>query len=324
MKIRRAAPVAALATVCATALVVSGCAVTEDARADTGGGTRLDVVAAFYPLKFVAQQVGGAHVKVVNLTKAGTEPHDLELTPRQVGAVEQADLMLYLKGLAPAIDKAVKQNKPRHVLEATEFAPLEKHGNEVHGADEGPDHEEQGGHDHASAENGDPHVWLDPTRLAAITTGTGDALAETDPEHAQEYRTRASDLVTRLDALDAEFATGLATCERRDVVTSHAAFGYVAERHHLNEIAVNGINPESEPSPARRADIQKLAAQRGVTTIFFETLAEPKTAKSLARDLKVDTAVLDPLEGIEDESAHDYFSVMRANLDALRKGLSCA
>jgi len=331
MKIRRAAPAAALAAVCATALLVGGCAVTEDARADTGDGERLDVVAAFYPLAFVAQQVGGPRVKVANLTKAGTESHDLELTPRQVGAVEQADLMLYLKGLQPAVDEAVKQNKPRHVLEATEFAPLEKHGNEVHGADaehahdeeEGHDHDE-GGHDHASAEDGDPHVWLDPTRLAAITTGVGDALAEADPGHAQEYRARAADLVTRLDVLDGEFATGLATCERRDVVTSHAAFGYVAERYHLNEIAVNGINPESEPSPARRADIQKLAAERGVTTIFFETLAEPKTAKSLARDLHVDTAVLDPLEGIEDESAHDYFSVMRANLDALRKGLGCA
>jgi zinc transport system substrate-binding protein len=130
--------------------------------------------------------------------------------------------------------------------------------------------------------------------------------------------------VNRLSGLDREFTAGLQNCQRREFVTSHAAFGYVAERYHLDEIAVNGVNPESEPSPARRADIQKLARDKGVTTIFFETLAEPKTAKTLAQDLKVQTAVLDPLEGIEDEATNDYFSVMRANLDALRKGLGCS
>ncbi|MGC0414627.1 metal ABC transporter substrate-binding protein [Embleya sp. AB8] len=319
MKIRRAAPAALLATAAASALTLSGCAGTDDAKADTGAGAKLRVIAAFYPMKFVAQQVGGPHVKVTNLTKAGAEPHDLELTPKQVGAISQADLVVYLKGLQPAVDKAISQNKPKHTAEATRFAPLEEHGTEVHGAGD-----EHAGHDHATADHGDPHVWLDPTRLAAISTGVGESLAAADPANAADYRERAAALVTRLNELDGEFATGLKTCARKDIVTSHAAFGYVAERYHLNEIAVNGVNPESEPSPARRADIQKLARDKGVTTIFFETLAEPKTAKTLAEDLKVQTAVLDPLEGIKDEARDDYFSVMRANLDALRKGLGCS
>ncbi|MFI6979389.1 metal ABC transporter substrate-binding protein [Embleya sp. NPDC050154] len=320
MKIRRTAPAALLATAAASALLLSGCAGTDDAKADTGAGAKLRVIAAFYPMKFVAQQVGGPHVKVTNLTKAGAEPHDLELTPKQVGAISQADLVVYLKGLQPAVDKAIQQNKPKHTAEASRFAPLEEHGTEVHGAEE-DGHE---GHDHADAEHGDPHVWLDPTRLAAIAGGVGESLAAADPANAQDYRARAADLTARLNGLDGEFTAGLATCARKDVVTSHAAFGYLAERYHLNQIAVNGVNPESEPSPARRADIQKLARERGVTTIFFETLAEPKTARTLAQDLKVQTGVLDPLEGIENEAENDYFSVMRANLDALRKGLGCS
>ncbi|MFE5332004.1 metal ABC transporter substrate-binding protein [Embleya sp. NPDC056575] len=319
MKICRSAPVALLATAAASALLLSGCAGTDDAKADTGAGAKVRVIAAFYPMKFVAQQVGGPHVKVTNLTRAGAEPHDLELTPKQVGAVSQADLVVYLKGLQPAVDKAISQNKPKHIAEASRFAPLEEHGTEVQGAED-----EHAGHDHADAEHGDPHVWLDPIRLSAIATGVGESLAGADPANAADYRERAAALVARLKTLDGEFTAGLATCARRDVVTSHAAFGYVAERYHLNQIGVNGVNPESEPSPARRADIQRLARDRGVTTIFFETLAEPKTAKTLAEDLHVQTAVLDPLEGIKDEAHDDYFSVMRANLDALRKGLGCS
>ncbi|WP_406286922.1 metal ABC transporter substrate-binding protein [Embleya sp. NBC_00896] len=319
MNIRRAVPAALLATTAASALLLSGCAGTDDARADTGAGDRLGVIASFYPMKFVAEQVGGPHVKVTNLTKAGAEPHDLELTPKQVGKLSKADLVVYLKGLQPAVDEAIKQNKPRHTVEVSRLAPLEEHGTEVHGAED--EHE---GHHHEDAEHGDPHVWLDPTRLAAIATGVGESLAAADPANAQDYRARAADLVTRLNGLDGEFTAGLATCARKDVVTSHAAFGYLAERYHLNQIAVNGVNPESEPSPARRADIQKLARDKGVTTIYFETLAEPKTARTLAQDLRIQTAVLDPLEGIKDEARSDYFSVMRANLDALRKGLGCS
>jgi zinc transport system substrate-binding protein len=319
MKIRAAAPAALLAATAASALLLCGCAGTDDAKADSGGTSKLKVIAAFYPMKFVAQQVGGPHVKVTNLTKAGAEPHDLELTPKQVGSLSQADLVVYLKGLQPAVDEAVKQNKPKHTVEVSKLAPLEEHGTEVYGTED-----EHAGHDHADAEHGDPHVWLDPTRLAGISTGVAESLAAADPAHAPDYRARAADLVARLNGLDGEFTAGLATCARKDVVTAHAAFGYLAERYHLNQIAVNGVNPESEPSPARRADIQKLARDKDVTTIFFETLAEPKTARTLARDLKIQTAVLDPLEGIKDESANDYFSVMRANLDALRKGLGCS
>ncbi|HSA48625.1 MAG TPA: metal ABC transporter substrate-binding protein [Yinghuangia sp.] len=326
MKIRRFGPVALLA---ASALVLSACGGSDDAG-DTSGSGPVDVVAAFYPLKFVTEQVGGPEVTITNLTKAGGEPHDLELTAKQVAAISDSDLVVYLKGFQPAVDDAVAQNKPAHVVDAAVLSPLEEHGTEVegegeeHGPEEGVEHSEDDGHNHSVADGGDPHLWLDPTRLAAVATGVGETLAAADPAHAQDYRNRAAELKGRLDVLDQEFKTGLASCQRKEIVTSHAAFGYLAERYGLHEIAVNGVNPKSEPSPARIAELQQLVKDTGVTTIFFETLATPKIAETLARDTGVSTAVLDPIEGIEDEAKADYFSVMRANLDALRKALGCA
>ncbi|GAA4979311.1 zinc ABC transporter substrate-binding protein [Yinghuangia aomiensis] len=321
MNIRRAAPVSFTALAAVSALLLTACGAKDDAGSTTGSGS-VRVVAAFYPLKFVAQQVGGPEVRVTNLTKPGAEPHELELQPKQVAAVADADVMVYLKGLQPAVDKAVHLEKPDHVVEASELSPLEEHGDEVDGHS-GHDHGGGDGHDHSAEGGGDPHIWLDPTRLATVAVGVGETLAEADPAHAADYRARAADLKTQLDGLDNEFRTGLASCERHEFVTSHAAFGYLAERYGIDEIGVTGVNPDSEPSPARIADLQKLVKDRGVTTVFFETLASPKTAEALARDTGATAAVLDPLEGIKDESKADYFSVMRANLDALRKALGC-
>lgn len=326
MNIRRAVPLSLLAATTASTLLLTACG-TEDKAEATGGGS-VDVVASFYPLKFVAQQVGGPEVRITNLTKAGAEPHDLELSAKQVAGIEDADVVLYLKGFQPAVDKAVDQSKPKHAVDASVLSPLEEHGTEVDGSDghgeEGHAEEEHSvddGHDH---EGGDPHLWLDPTRLATVATGVAETLAQADPAHAQDYRNRAADLKGKLDALDSEYKTGLATCQRKEFVTSHAAFGYLAERYGLHEIAVNGVNPKSEPAPGRIAELQNLVKDKGVTTIFFETLASPKTAETLARDTGVSTGVLDPIEGIKDEGKADYFSVMRANLNALRGALSCS
>jgi zinc transport system substrate-binding protein len=317
MNIRRAAPVSLLAATAASALLLTGCA--ADAGAKTGNGP-VDVVAAFYPLKYVAQQVGGPEVTITNLTKPGAEPHDLELKPRQVAAISDADLIVYLKGLQPSVDKAIAQNRHRTTVEADRISPLEDHGTEVDGTS---GHSGGDGHNHSVASGGDPHIWLDPMRLAAIANGVGEALAKVDPAHAQDYRDRAAQLRDKLTALDQEFAAGLANCRRKEIVTSHAAFGYLAERYGLDQVGVEGINPSSEPSPARIAELQKLVKAKGVTTVFFETLASPKTAETLAHDTGAKAAVLDPLEGVKDESKADYFSVMRDNLAALRTALGC-
>ncbi|MDI2127492.1 metal ABC transporter substrate-binding protein [Yinghuangia seranimata] len=324
MNIRRAVPASLLAAATASTLLLTGCGKDDKASASSGdGGGKVDVVAAFYSLKFLAQQIGGPQVKVTSLTKPGAEPHDLELKPRQVASISDADLVVYLKGLQPAVDKAIAQNHHNGTVEATRFSPLEDHGLEVDGTHDHA-HGAGDGHDHASKAGGDPHIWLDPTRMAAIADGVGEGLAKADPAHAEDYRNRTAELKAEFEALDNDFKAGLATCRRKEFVTSHAAFGYLAERYGLDQIGVNGVNPESEPSPARIAELQKLVRDKGVTTVFFETLASPKTAQTLARDTGATTAVLDPLEGVEDEAKDDYFSVMHANLDALRKALGCA
>jgi zinc transport system substrate-binding protein len=298
-------------TASALALAVAsltGCATDSSSAASNG---KVDVVASFYPFAFVAQQVGGDDVTVVNLTKPGAEPHDLELTPRQVAAISGADLAIYLKGFQPSVDEAIQQNKPAHTLEVSTVVPLTRPVS--------PDEEgENQDHSHLS---GDPHIWLDPTKLAIVAQAVGDQLAAADPPHAADFRARAAALVTRLDDLDADLSAGLRNCRQKTFVTSHAAFGYLAQRYELEQIAIAGLSPEAEPAPARIEQIQREVEEHGITTIFFETLVSPDLAETIARDTSATTAVLDPIEGVKDPTRNDYFSVMRANLGALRKAL---
>jgi zinc transport system substrate-binding protein len=246
------------------------------------------VVAAFYPLAYAAEQVGRPAVTVENLTPAGAEPHDLELTPREVGDVIRADLVLYLgAGFQPAVADAVGR----------------RHGPSLQLL---PD-----------SASGDPHVWLDPRRFAEIVRAVGRAL---------DRPRSAARLVGRLDLLDTAYRRGLAGCRRREIVTSHAAFGYLARRYGLRQVPLAGLAPEAEPGP--RA-IERLVAEvrrTRATTVFFETLVSPKLAQTVARAAGARTAVLSPLEGLtaaELARGENYFTVMRSNLRTLREALGC-
>ncbi len=267
----------------------------------SGAGT--SVVAAFYPYAYVAQRIAGSHAEVVNLTAPGAEPHDLELTPQQVVEVAEADVVVYEKGFQPAVDDAVGENKHGDVVEVTHLVPLRPS---------------------ASAHLRDPHIWQDPTKLATVATAVARALERTDPEHAADYRRNAADLVSDLHTLDGQFQRGLADCRRRAFVTSHAAFGHLAARYGLRMVPIAGISPDVEPSPARLAQLKRLVEAEHVTTIFTETLSSPAIARTLADEVGVHTAVLDPIEGLSDQTAgENYFSLMRANLAALRKANDC-
>ncbi|WP_041832014.1 metal ABC transporter substrate-binding protein [Actinoplanes sp. N902-109] len=292
-------------------LLLAGCA----ERASGFSAGRLDVVTAFYPLQFLAERIGGAEVTVVNLTKPGAEPHDVELTPRQVGRVADAGLAIYLTGFQPAVDQAVEQEAPDRALDVGTVVPM-LHAEEEHAHDPGGEEEH--------AEGGlDPHVWLDPQRYATIADAVGARLARVDPAHAAAYTSRAQAVHAELAALDADFSARLTTCRRREVVTSHEAFHYLADRYGLTEVGITGISPEAEPSPRRLAHVAEEARATGTTTIFFETLVSPKVAETIAREVGARTAVLDPLEGVS-EPGEDYFSVMRANLTALTTALGCS
>ncbi|WP_147795913.1 metal ABC transporter substrate-binding protein [Cellulomonas sp. Y8] len=300
---RTTRPTRALAAAAAVA-VAAGLAACSPADADD----RHDVVAAFYPLQFVAERVGGEHVAVTSLTPPGGESHDLELSPSAVSGLGAADLVVYLSGFQAATDAAVAATSPAHVVDAAEAAGLEV----------APDGVAPGAGDSL-----DPHFWLDPTRLADVAHQVADALAEVDPTHADDFATAADDLVADLDALDAELADGLAACRGATLVASHEAFGYLARRYGLHQVGLSGIDPEVEPSPARLRDVAATVEAEGVRTLFFETLTSPKVTQTLADDLGVATAVLDPLEGLAEDDERDYLDVMRDNLAALTGGLTC-
>lgn len=269
-----------LAVLLAAALAAAGCA----KGGDTGGdGPR--VVAGLYPLAYVARSVGGDRIDVVDLTPSGAEPHDAALAPSAVADLERADLVLLIPGLQPEVEAA---------------AP--------------------GGRTLAMPSDGtDPHVWLDPARLAAYATDVAARLERIDP--AGGYAARAESFGAALLALDGELHRGLETCARRYVVTSHAAFGPLAKRYGLTQVGIAGIQPDADPPPGRIAEIARYVRRNGVTTVFFETLVSPKVAEAVAREAGAATAVLDPIESVR--GADDYPAVMRRNLAALRTALGC-
>ncbi|MBZ3900636.1 MULTISPECIES: metal ABC transporter substrate-binding protein [Streptomyces] len=285
--------------------------------AAAGNTDKFDVVASFYPMAFLAEQIGGKYVNVTSLTEPGQEPHDLEISAKQTAALQESDAVLYLKGLQPSVDDAVAQSGLKTRIDASTLTAMEHHGNEVGG--HSAEHDE---HENEELEGKDPHIWLDPVKYAEVAKGVGAAFEKADPDHADTYKTNTEALVMKLGALNDQFTNGLKNTRTKVFITTHAAFGYLAERYGLTEEAISGLDPESEPSAARVKALEKMAKADGVTTVFYETLVSDKTAKTIAADADLRTDVLDPIEGITEKSrGKDYFSVQEANLKALRTAL---
>jgi zinc transport system substrate-binding protein len=269
------------------AAVCSGCG--------GGGGSdgeQTSVVASFYPLAYAAEEVGGPTVRVRNLTPPGAEPHDLEATPGDVQELHDADLVLLLGGgFQPQLEDAAGDGD--YVLRLLDTPRLNR------------------------VEDGDVHVWLDPLRYAVLVKRIAGELGRPD---------KAEQLERRLRALDRQYQAGLADCARREIITNHAAFGYLADRYGLEEIPIAGASPEGEPSPQDLERAVDAVRETGATTVFVEPLASARVVETIAREAGVQTAVLNPIEGLtESEQAGgvDYFSLMRENLATLREALGC-
>ncbi|WP_329032976.1 metal ABC transporter substrate-binding protein [Streptomyces sp. NBC_01725] len=339
MNVRRLIPTAALAGSVTLALVALSACSPSDA-ADGGGGAggkgdgKLAVIASFYPMQYLAEEIGGTHVDVSTLTRPGVEPHDLELGTRQAAQLGEADYILYLKGLQPAVDEAIGAAGVKNTVDAATLTELEKHGSEVghsHGDEHAGEEHAEDGHaeEHAGEEHADegeagtdPHIWLDPVKYAEVAKGVGASLEKADPDNADAYRKNTTALVERLTTLDTAFEKGLADTSTKTFITTHSAFGYLAERYGLKQESISGLSPESEPSPARIKELRSIAAKDKVGTVFFETLVSDRTAKTVAADSGLKTDVLDPIEGITKKSkGADYVEVMESNLAALEKAL---
>ncbi|HEY8369067.1 MAG TPA: zinc ABC transporter substrate-binding protein [Thermodesulfobacteriota bacterium] len=283
---------------------------------------RVDVVATVYPLAEWAQRVGGDAVAVTNLIPAGSDPHDFEPTPADLRRLREADVVLTLGlGFQPAIDRALRTAPPGQVrLVATEGLPLP-------GAAEGDDDHASGGrHDHGDDLPGDPHVWLDPVLAKSIVGRIADALGAADPTGAAAYAANARAYQEKLDDLHARYARTLASCAHRDLVTSHAAFGYLAARYGLHQMPIQGLSPEAEPTPRRLAELAAFVRRRGIRYVFTETVVDPRVAETLARESGADTLVLHTIETLsqaEIARGKTYLGVMEENLRALATGLGC-
>jgi len=309
------------AAAAAAILLLAGCGGSGSSATRDDG--ELTLVAGFYPLEWAAERVGGDRVAVSSLTAPGAEPHDLELTPQDVARVADADLLVYLSGFQAAVDEAAQSQAGDSAWDAAEAADLmpaaDEHAEEGH-AEDGHAEEE-----HAGDGAADPHFWLDPIRLADVGDALADRLTEIDPDGADRYAENAEALRANLEALDAEFEEGLGDCRVDTLVTSHGAFGYLADRYGLDVVGISGLSPDQEPSADQLAEISGLVADRGVTTVYTETLVDPSIAETVASEAGVQTAVLDPIEGLTDESAgEDYLEVMRSNLATLEEGQSCS
>lgn len=308
-----------LALASCVAVLGSGCSAFGGDSATDGEVT---VAAAFYPLAYVSERVTeGTDATVELLTHPGTEPHDLELGIQETATITDADLVVLLADFQPAVDDTVEQNAAGVVLDVSAAAELlaidesaEEH--EEHAEEEGA---EEDGHDHGDT---DPHFWLDPLRMADVADAVADGLADADAEHAATYRSNADALRADLEELDAAYATGLASCARDTIVVSHDAFGYL-EKYGLHVASIVGLSPDAEPTPAALGELQQLIESEGITTVFSEPL-KPALGDSLAADLGLTTATLDPLEGLTSATSdEDYLSIMATNLTAIRTALEC-
>lgn len=346
----RRASIASL-TACTLALAACGTGAGGDSGAgDSGGaGDQVGVVVGFYPLQYLTERIGGNRVRVTNLTKPGVEPHDVELTPKDVAIVGEARLAVYEKTLQPAVDEAVTSQGVANVLEVSDAAQLtgvvdqpiidvsdpghadehaDQHASEPAspGSTETSTTEEHGhdhDHDHVEAGSIDPHFWLDPVRYTAVARAVAQKLEAVDPQGAETYRTNLAAVERDLTALDAEYRTGLKSCSNTTLVTSHAAFGYLAKRYGFTQAAISGLSPDQEPQPQRLAQVADYARKNGVKAIYAETLADPAVAETVAKETGARTMVLDPIEGLTRDGT-DYLSVMRANLATLKAGQGCS
>ncbi len=284
----------------AVALCLVGCIPAQNSEQAT-------VVASIYPLAFVAEQIAGSDASVILVTPAGAEPHEFEPTPGQIAAAASADVLLWNGGGVDAwserllADRQAAGQLSVGLLE-TITNPL-REGSEI-----------------------DPHAWLDPSHLRTFARAVTSSLSAVDPTHASAYAKRAVIFDSALLRLDESFRAGLANCEGRDIIAAHDAFGYLGDRYDLNIHALAGLSPEEEPSPATVAALHDLAATKGVTDIFAESLIDSEAVRALATDIGGQVRVLDPIEGLSAEGAadgEDYLSLMQANLNALRSSLRC-
>jgi zinc transport system substrate-binding protein len=309
-----------IATLIAASLILAACSSTQETatpQETTEVATeKIQIVAGFYPLAYAAEGIAGDLAEVVSLAGPGVEPHDLELTPGDVAKINDADLVVYIPEFIPALDAVVKTLDQSKVINATQGITLISGDSHSHEGEEA--HSEEEGHSDESAT--DPHIWLNPSNMVLIGNSIAQALSALTSDSA--INENRSNFENALTTLASDYTAKLANCSIKALVVSHEAFGYIANAYGFEQVGISGLSPEAEPSPARLAEVAKIAKAENATTIYYESLVDPKVAKTLADELKITAEMLDPLES--PPASGDYLSVMQQNLDTLIKGQVCS
>lgn len=309
-----------IATLIAASLILAACSSTQETatpQETTDVATeKIQIVAGFYPLAYAAEGIAGDLAEVVSLAGPGVEPHDLELTPGDVAKINDADLVVYIPEFIPALDAVVKTLDQSKVINATQGITLISGDSHSHEGEEA--HSEEEGHSDESAT--DPHIWLNPSNMVLIGNSIAQALSALTSDSA--INENRSSFENALTTLASDYTAKLANCSIKALVVSHEAFGYIANAYGFEQVGISGLSPEAEPSPARLAEVAKIAKAENATTIYYESLVDPKVAKTLADELKITAEMLDPLES--PPASGDYLSVMQQNLDTLVKGQVCS
>ncbi|WP_274651777.1 metal ABC transporter solute-binding protein, Zn/Mn family [Paenibacillus humicola] len=306
---RRCTPAAwLLAALLLTAFALSGCAGAEGSRLEKG---KTNVVTSFYPLYFLAKEIGGKNVNAINLIPAGVEPHDWSPKSRDLDTASKAQLFLYngagLEGWVNDFLQGLPGDSKLVTLEASKGIKLIA-GNPDGGGSAGTD----------------PHTWVSPKSMIVMAGTVLSALQQVDPPHKADYEGNYDKLKAKLDALDEEYTNKLSAVPHRNIVVSHQAFGYLARDYGLHQVSIMGLSPDAEPKAQDLLHIAKFVKDQGVKYIFFESLVSDELAKTLAGETGAGTLVLNPLEGLtpeQEKNGDDYFSIMKANLQNLLKAL---
>lgn len=329
----------ALALLFSLTLIVAGCGQNQSASDSSTSSAntpapaeteeaKLNVEVSFYPMYEFTKNVAGDLANVHTLVPAGMEPHDWEPTPQDIASIEKADVLVYNgAGMESWIDQVTDSlsNAKLFQVEASHGIDLLE-GSEEDEHDHDHDAEAEEGHTHDHDHGGlDPHVWLSPALAVKEVRNIEAGLAQAAPEHAEQFKQNADAYIAKLESLDQDFKAAVADSKRKDFITQHAAFGYLAQEYGLQQVPIAGLSPEQEPSAAQMASVIDFAKEHQVKTIFFETLVSSKVSETIANEVGAKTAVLNPIEGLTEEeiaTGMDYIGVMRQNLEALKLALN--
>ena len=279
------------------------------------------IAASFYPIEEIVSNLSGGTIDVVGLTPPGAGAHDLELTSEQLTELEDSDVLFYLgDGFQPGIEKVMTSlPKSVQVVDLLERITVRDIVPQLEGL--------EGETDGESLESGkDPHVWLDPANMIIMANHVHDVLQDIQGIDKKSLDSSLNTYLADLTKLGSEFDDGLKQCESNVIVTSHRAFEYLAARTNLQQVAIAGVNPDSEPSTKSMQEIAKFAQANRVSTIFFETLLPEDLARTIANEIGAKTDLLDPIEGFSQDdldAGMNYIVAQRANLERLRAGLNC-